>query len=94
VHEPEYVEAVSRFFQTIRRADEILEGLEYFLSRRAEMGMAVRGYPPGQFASWLSKPISGKGRIRVLYRYDEASVVMLDAWEIPASLEGTFHGRD
>ena len=88
---PEYQKAIDRIFHDVRRADEVLEGLEYFLSRRAEMGMAVRGYPPEEYASWLSKSLPGKGRVRVLYRYDDVSVVMLDAWLIPESLEGMFH---
>lgn len=91
MHAPEYEEAVDRIFHDIRRADEVLEGLEYFVSRRAEMGMAVRGYPPDEFASWLSKSLSGKGRIRVIYRYDDVSVTMLDARLVPESLEGMFH---
>lgn len=61
MHAPEYQKAIDRIFHDVRRADEILEGLEYFLSRRAEMGMAVRGYPPGEYASWLSKFLPGKG---------------------------------
>lgn len=54
------------------------------------MGMAVRGYPREEFASWLSKPLPAKGRVRVLYRYDDVSVTMLDAWLIPERLEGMF----
>lgn len=57
----------------------MLEGLHTFISRRAELGMAVRGYPASEFGSWISKPIP-QGRLRVIYRYDDESVNMLDAW--------------
>jgi hypothetical protein len=90
VHEPEYTQAVTRLFQSLRRADEILDGLEFFVSRRAELGMAVRGYPSDEFASWLSKPVPGKGRVRVLYHYGPETVTMLSAWIVPEELEGKF----
>lgn len=51
--------------------------------------MAVRGYPP-EFASWLSKPIPGKGRVRVIYHHDKKAVTMLDAWLIPDQYDGQF----
>jgi hypothetical protein len=89
VREPEFEEATRILFKSVRRADEVLEGLEIFLSRRAEMGMAVRGYPE-QFASWLSKPIPGMGRVRVVYHHDARAVTMLDAWLIPEKLDGQF----
>lgn len=66
----------------MRRADEVLEGLELFVSRRAEMGMAVRGYP-AEFASWLSKLLPDGQRVRVVYRYDTEEVHLIDAWTIP-----------
>lgn len=53
------------------------------------MGMAVRGYPE-EFASWLSKPIPGMGRVRVIYHHDSRAVTMLDAWLIPEKLDGQF----
>jgi hypothetical protein len=89
VREPEFEESTRSIFKSIRRADEILEGLEIFLSRRAEMGMAVRGYPQ-EFASWLSKPIPGMGRVRVIYHHDDRAVTMLDAWLIPDQYDGQF----
>ena len=70
---------MTAIFQGVRRADDVLEGLHIFLSRRAELGMAIRGYPASEFASWISKPIP-QGRVRVIYRYDDQSVNMLDAW--------------
>lgn len=89
IHEPEYQEATRRIFSSIRRADEVLEGLEFFLGRRAEMGMAVPRYDPAQFASWLSKPIGGKGRVRVVYHYDETSVTMLAHGSFPSVWMGS-----
>ena len=53
--------------------------------------LAVRGFPSDEFASWLSKNIPGKGRVRVLYRYDDVSVTMLEASLIPEALEGMFY---
>ncbi len=44
------------------------------------MGLAVEGLPE-EFASWVSKPVNGK-RIRVVYRYDDKTVTLLDAWTI------------
>jgi hypothetical protein len=92
IHEPEFDEATRQIFSSIKRADEVLEGLEFFLGRRAEMGMAVPRYDPAQFGSWLSRPIPGKGRVRVIYHYNESAVTMLDAWVIPDRLDGQFFG--
>lgn len=62
-----------------------MEGLESFLSRSAEMGMAYKGYDRAHFSTWLSKRIP-EGRVRVLYAYTEEAVYLLDAWVIPAHL--------
>jgi hypothetical protein len=93
VHDEGYVEAVGKIFSSVARADAILEGLEFFISRRADLGMAVKGYPEKEFASWVSKRIPGKGRIRVVYRYDDKTVHMLSAWLIPDEIEGKLAGR-
>jgi hypothetical protein len=66
VHEPEYSAAIQGIFHSVQRADEVLAGLELFVSRRAEMGMAVRGYPQG-YASWLSTRLPDGKRVRVVY---------------------------
>ncbi|HSG38973.1 MAG TPA: hypothetical protein VLE27_04995 [Thermoanaerobaculia bacterium] len=91
VHEPEYVDALEKIFKDIRRADDVMEGLETFVSRRAEMGMAYERYP-ADFATWLSKR-TPQGRVRVLYKYNDRSVHLLLAWIIPDWKEGQFLGR-
>jgi len=82
VYEPEFDEALGLIFSSIRRADEVLEGLTFFLSRRAELGLAVRGLPLNH-ASWLSQLLPDRSRVRVLYEYTNDEVVMLDAWLVP-----------
>jgi hypothetical protein len=82
VYEPEYTAAIQTIFKTVRRADEVLSGLELFISRRAEMGLAIKGYPADEFATWLSRLLPN-GRVRVLYRYDSKEVHLIDAWMIP-----------
>lgn len=83
-YEPEYLEARSRIERDVPRAEEALEAVESFLSRRAEMGLAIRGYDPNEFATWLTKPL-GKTRIRVLYHYDDSTVTLIEAWLVRAS---------
>jgi len=61
-----------------------LSALELFVSRRAEQGMAVRGYREN-FASWISKLLPAGDRIRVLYWYDDHTVRMIDAWIVPGA---------
>ncbi len=68
MHEPEYLKAIEEVFQTVQRADEVLYGLESFISRRAEVGMACVGYPP-EFGTWLSTLLPNDCRVRVLYTY-------------------------
>ena len=41
------------------------------------------------FSTWLSKRIL-EGRVRVLYAYTEEAVYLLNAWVIPAHLDGQF----
>ena len=53
------------------------------------MGMAVRGYPPEEFGSWISKNVPGKGRSESSIA-TTMSVTMIDAWLIPEHLEGKF----
>lgn len=89
VHEPSYSEALERIFHDIQRADDIMEGLETFVSRSAEMGMAYQGYDQARVSTWLSKRIP-EGRVRVLYAYTEEVAHLLNAWVIPAHLDGKF----
>ena len=42
VHEPEYRKAIEKIFDDVQRADEVLDALDFFISRRAEMGMAFK----------------------------------------------------
>jgi len=90
IRTPPYEEAIRKIVPSVARAAEVLMGLEDFVSRRPELGMAVRGYPSDQFASWLSKPLPGQGRIRVTYHFDAVVVTLLDAWIVPEQLEGQF----
>jgi hypothetical protein len=86
VHEAKYDRSIEVVFLGAKRADDALEGLELFVSRRPEMGMAIRNYDPSEFASWITKPLP-EGRVRVIYRYDAQQVILLDAWIVP---EGQF----
>jgi hypothetical protein len=86
VHEARYDRATELVFLGARRADDALEGLEFFVSRRPEMGMAIRDFDPSEFASWVTKPLP-EGRVRVIYGYDAQKVILLDAWLVP---EGQF----
>lgn len=90
VHEPEYEQAVERIYRDIRRADSILAGLEAWVSRRAEICYAVVGYPPEEFASWVSKR-TREGRVRVIFHYTNEVVTLIDARLIPDNLEGMFY---
>lgn len=81
VHEPEYALATEEIFRTVQRADEVLSGLEFFVSRRAEIGMAVRDR--AGIASWLSQLLPDGQRVRVLYAFSAHSVHLLDAWTVP-----------
>ncbi|HYG64030.1 MAG TPA: hypothetical protein VEL74_15750 [Thermoanaerobaculia bacterium] len=81
VYEPEYLRASEQLSHRILRATEALQQVESFLSRRPELGLALRSYSPSEFGTWITKPLDGV-RIRVLYHYDERTVTMLDAWLI------------
>lgn len=89
MHEPEYQLATRRIFETIQRADEVLGGLELFISRRAELGMAV-DRRHGAFFTWLSTLLPNKSRVRVLYRYTNEVVYLIDAWTLPGFDEGPY----
>jgi hypothetical protein len=89
VHEPEYDQALERIYRDLRRADDIIAGLEFWISRRAEICYAVAGYPPEGYAFWLSKRTQ-EGRARVIFSYDEEVAYLITAWLIPDHLEGLF----
>jgi hypothetical protein len=90
IHEPEYDQALERIYKDLWRADDIVAGLDFWISRRAEDCYAVEGYPPKGFAFWLSKR-TREGRIRVIFSYDDETVHLITAWLIPDHLEGLFH---
>jgi hypothetical protein len=64
-YEPEYLRASDQISRRILRAAEALQQVEAFLSRHPELGLALRGYSPSEFATWITKPL-GDVRIRVL----------------------------
>lgn len=59
-----------------------MAGLIEFVSRRPEMGLAVRGLP-AEFGSWVTKPLPSRNRVQVIYHYDQDKVTLLDARLIP-----------
>lgn len=90
MHEPDYLKAIEEVFETVQRADDVLGGLELFISRRAEMGMACKGYPP-EFCTWLSTLLPNDCRVRVLYTYTTEEAHLLDAWMVSGSADGPYY---
>jgi hypothetical protein len=65
-----------------------MAGLEFWISRRAEICYAVENHPP-DVAFWISKRTQ-EGRARVIFSFQEETAYLLTAWLIPDRLEGLF----
>src|SRR3954447_16291569 len=85
IFEHEYEASRAQICGGIRQADDFLQGLERFISKRAEMGYAYKPNDPPGVATYLSKILPSGKRIRVLYWYNREVVKMVLAWEVPGS---------
>lgn len=85
-HQPRYDQDLKTICGTLERGDEIIRGLEWYIARMPERGLAVRGLDPDRYGSWVAHALGYS--IQVVYAYGPEEVLCISARIVPSRTLG------